>query len=74
MTPEVRELFEYTLSKQAEWGRLYREQEARRKLEKNRAEKKRVKDKIRETIANDVISKVVEIKGRITAVVATIEK
>ena len=64
MTPEVKEIFEYTLSKQAEWGRLYREQEARKKLAKNRAEKQRVKDKVREAIANDVISKVVEIKER----------
>ena len=74
MTPEVKELFEYTLSKQAEWGRLYREQQERKKLEKNRAEKKRVKDKLRETIANDVIRKVVEIKERSIATVVVEKK
>jgi len=64
MTPELEELFKYTLSKQAEWGKLYREQQARLKLKKNRAEKQRVKDKFRETVSNDIISKVVELKNK----------
>ena len=65
MTPEMMELFQFTLSKQAEWGQLYREQQARIKLQKNRAEKQRVKDKILENkIASDIIGKIVEIKQR----------
>lgn len=65
MTPEMMELFQFTLSKQAEWGQLYREQQAPIKLQKNRAEKQRVKDKILENkIASDIIGKIVEIKQR----------
>ena len=38
------EQFQYILSKQQEWGKAYREQEAKRKLAKNRAEKARVRE------------------------------
>ena len=65
MSPEMKELFEYTLSKQAEWAILYRKQQAKLKLQKNRSEKQRVKDKLlNNTIANDIITKVIEIKNR----------
>jgi hypothetical protein len=40
------EEFQYILSKQGELAKAYREQEARRKLEKNRAEKARVRELI----------------------------
>jgi hypothetical protein len=65
MSPEMKELFEYTLSKQAEWAILYRKQQAKLKLQKNRNEKQKVKDKLlNNTIANDIITKVIEIKNR----------
>jgi hypothetical protein len=38
------ETFQYILSKQHEWATAYREQEAKRKLTKNRAEKARVRE------------------------------
>lgn len=38
------EKFQYILSKQGEWAKAYREQEEKRKLEKNRAEKARVRE------------------------------
>jgi hypothetical protein len=46
--------FQYILSHQAEWAIKYHEQEANRKLKKNRAEKQRVKDaKIK---SNDILN------------------
>jgi hypothetical protein len=46
--------FQYIISHQAEWAIKYHEQEANRKLMKNRAEKQRVKEaKIK---SNDILN------------------
>lgn len=41
-------LFKYVLAHQTEWGNAYREQERKRKLAKNREEKKRYNEKLEE--------------------------
>jgi hypothetical protein len=43
--------FQYILSKQAEWSILYKQQQDKYKLQKNRAEKARVREaKVKETL------------------------
>jgi hypothetical protein len=45
------EKFQYILSKQGEWAKAYAEQQAKYKLEKNRAEKARVRElKVKEVL------------------------
>jgi hypothetical protein len=46
------ELFKYMCEHQGVWGRAYKEQQRRIKLQKNRAEKQRVKDKLEELKIN----------------------